>query len=112
MVGLWWRNGAKIELLHSVLPTRRAPVWRLSGFSKQFLEHPCSETHIAPVLTHKDLQGGIWVSEKPPSRTFVNRVKKRGSRGVVPRSDSGLANLTHTFVPATLEPRGARSPPG
>jgi hypothetical protein len=37
MVRLWWRNGAKIELLHSVLPTRRAPVWRLSGFSKQFL---------------------------------------------------------------------------
>jgi hypothetical protein len=42
----------------------------------------------------------------------VNKAKKRGSRGVVPWSDSGLANLTHTFVPATLEPRGARSPPG
>ena|SRR5215203_2390333 len=27
MVRLWWRNGAKIELLHSVLPTRRAPLW-------------------------------------------------------------------------------------
>ncbi len=36
MVRLWWRNGAKIELLHSVLPSRRAPVWGLSGFSKQF----------------------------------------------------------------------------
>ncbi len=26
----------------------------------------------------------------------MNKVKKRGSQGVVPRSDSGLANLTHT----------------
>ena len=37
MVRLWWRNGAMIELLHSDLPTRRAPIWGLSGFSKQFL---------------------------------------------------------------------------
>jgi hypothetical protein len=42
----------------------------------------------------------------------MNKDKKSGSRGVVPRSESGLANLTHTFVPPTLEPRGALSPPG
>jgi hypothetical protein len=36
MVRLWWRNGAMIELLHSDLPTRRAPIWGVSGFSKQF----------------------------------------------------------------------------
>ena len=40
MVRPWWRNGAKIELLHSVLTTRQPLVWGLSRFSKQFDKMP------------------------------------------------------------------------
>ena len=46
------------------------------------------------------------------SRTFMNKDKKRRTGALCPAPNRELANLTHTFVPATLEPRGARSPPG
>jgi hypothetical protein len=48
----------------------------------------------------------------PLPRSWVNKDKKRGAGALRPGPTRGLANLTHTFVPATLESRDARSPPG